>query len=106
MMPRKPDSEPSAKAETAEATGILKTRHDDQERGDDAVERRVGRRDAEVHVALRIAVPVQRDEVQQRQDRDGGDDRGKKHVPHRVVVLLIHTSPYLTAGLAKTRHEE
>ena len=59
MMPRKPDSVPSANAETADATGILNTRHDDQERGDDAEERRIGRRDAEVHVAVRIAMPVQ-----------------------------------------------
>ena len=27
MMPRKPDSEPSAKADTADATGIRNTRH-------------------------------------------------------------------------------
>ena len=55
MIPRNPDSVPSAKAETAEATGILKTRHDHQERGDDAVERRVRRGDAEVRHCRRAS---------------------------------------------------
>ena len=40
--------------------------------------------------ALAFSMGVQRDEIQQSHDRDGGDDGGQEYIPHRVVDLLEH----------------
>ena len=92
MMPRKPESVPSANAETADATGMPNTMHDDHERRDDAEECGPRRRDAQVRVALRVPVAMQGDEVEQRQDRDRGNQRGQEHVAQRVVGLVVHSA--------------
>jgi hypothetical protein len=90
MIPRKPDSGPQGERRHGRRHGHAKDEAGDHERRDDAEERRPGRRNAEVHLAVGIAMAVQRDEVQQREDRDRGDKRGQEHVAQRVVVLLVH----------------
>ena len=92
MMPRKPDIDPSANAETADATGMWKARTRDEQRGDDRVERRVRGGDAEVPDAVLVAVRMQRDEVEERQDGDRGDEGREEDVAERVVVLKIHSN--------------
>src|SRR6185369_1224051 len=57
---------------------------------DDAEKRRVRCGDAQVNVALLIPVAMQRDEIQQRQDRDGGNECGEENIAQRVVRLLVH----------------
>jgi hypothetical protein len=50
--------------------------------------------------ALFIAMRMQRDEVQKRQNRDGRENRRDENIARRIVVLLIHV-PLLRRGLRR-----
>jgi hypothetical protein len=92
MMPRKPDSDPSANADTPPATGMRNTR---QATTNAAMTPKNAAHGAEMPrctCPLRIAMAVQGDEVEQRQNRDRGDERGEERVPQGIVVLVVHGS--------------
>jgi hypothetical protein len=64
----------------------------DEQRRDHGIEGRVRGGNAEVTGALLVAMRVERDEVEQREDRNRGDEGGEEDAPERVVVLEIHSN--------------
>jgi hypothetical protein len=47
---------------------------------------------------MRVAMPVQRDEVEEREDRNGGNQGGKEHIAQRIIGLLIHGFSFSVSG--------